>query len=137
MNNPWLNIYNMLLQGNYPDALARIEHQKIYSTHITALRKIHGPITSLCDRITSLLTSKQYDLMKTLLPEITKLAIIVKYQAQRDVIDSRFADAIYRVLVDKLSKAIMTGKWSDVEKIVSALRLLLDSVIAFKYKELR
>ncbi len=136
----WRNIYELLKKGDYLTAFTNIERTRIFHTRITAIRKIHTPLTKLCDQIISLDIKNFREYRDELSAEVARNLVVVRYQSERGLIDRDLASAIISVLMD-LDKALKIGDekraLDESRDVAKKLRLFLDSIIAFHYNSLK
>ena len=133
----WSQAYTLIKQNRYLEALGLIEKTRLRGkTHISAIRKLHEPIAKLCDRIAGLSDSELTIHTNELQQDLVRSVIVVRYQAERGLIDRDLASAIINGL-QEIYKALAGKKYDLARDNASRLRIFLDSIIAFKYNQLK
>jgi len=131
----WSDVYKLIKQNRYLEALDSI-YGIDKEIHITAVRKIHGPIAKLCDKIIELSNEGRLEEHITeLIQGIVKSIIIVRYQIARKLIDKELGETVIRGLQDLYNTLISKDKYKQARDQASKLRIFIDSVIAYKYKK--
>ncbi len=133
----WLSIVDQFLQGKYTDALRGMRTTRLSNTSITSARKVHGMITLSLERVRTLLSGVVDETRKELAKQLLMRSIIlVNYLAERDVLDRDFANAISGKL-ESIIANIDGRKYQVATELSIKLRIFLDAIIAFKYKQLK
>ena len=93
----------------------------------TAYRRVHEIIASALDR---LIASPRYD--PSLLIDLSKALIMVRYQASREQISEALADYLDNVLRSVIDEA--KSNWDNAKRLARNARIIIDALAVLVYE---